>query len=125
MVRASRFLYEANPGLSRCLGEMLAQKNLDRTVTADDTTIAQQYLEAVGVKLKLVEGQKEEQLPEKPSRKILEIQEIAEGLRVWHQSFGAGTVLAVKDRKQGRLKVSFEEHGEMILLAAYAKLQPF
>lgn len=125
MVRASRFLYEANPGLSGCLGEMLAQNDLDCTVTADDTTIAKQYLEAVGVKLKLAEGLKEEKSLEKPSQKILEIHEIAEGLRVWHQTFGAGTVLAVKDRKQGRLKVSFEENGEMILLAAYAKLQPF
>jgi DNA helicase-2/ATP-dependent DNA helicase PcrA len=125
MVRASRFLYEANPGLSVCLGEMLAQNDLSRTVTADDTTIAQQYLEAVGVKLKLAEGLKEEKTLEKPSEKILEIHEIDEGLRVWHHAFGAGTVLAVKDRKQGRLKVLFEGHGEMILLAAYAKLQPF
>jgi DNA helicase-2/ATP-dependent DNA helicase PcrA len=124
-VRASRFLYEANPGLSVCLGEMLSQNNLDRTVTADDTTIAKQYLEAVGVKLKLVEELKEDKVLEKPSQKILEIHEIAEGLRVWHQVFGAGTVVAVKDRKQGRLRVFFEEHGEMILLVAYAKLQPF
>jgi DNA helicase-2/ATP-dependent DNA helicase PcrA len=124
-VRASRFLYEANPGLSGCLGEMLSQNNVDRTVTADDTTIAKQYLEAVGVKLKLVEELKEDKVLEKPSQKILEIHEIAEGLRVWHQVFGAGTVVAVKDRKQGRLRVFFEEHGEMILLVAYAKLQPF
>jgi DNA helicase-2/ATP-dependent DNA helicase PcrA len=124
-VRASRFLYEANPGLSGCLGEMLSQNNVDRTVTADDTTIAKQYLEAVGVKLKLVEELKKDKVLEKPSQKILEIHEIAEGLRVWHQVFGAGTVVAVKDRKQGRLRVFFEEHGEMILLVAYAKLQPF
>ncbi|MCP4338870.1 MAG: ATP-dependent helicase [Desulfobulbaceae bacterium] len=125
LVRASRFLYEANPGLSVCLGEMLAQNDLSRTVTADDTTIAKQYLDAVGAKLKLAVELKEDKVSEKPSKKILEIHEIAEGLQVWHHTFGAGTVLAVKDRKQGRLKVLFEEHGEMILLAAYAKLQPF
>jgi len=126
MVRASRFLYEANPGLSVCLGEILSEDDaVDRTVTADDTTIAKQYLDSVGAKIKLAEETKEEKTLEKPSRKILEIHEIGEGLRVWHQVFGAGTVLAVKDRKQGRLMVSFEKHGEMILLAAYAKLQPF
>jgi DNA helicase-2/ATP-dependent DNA helicase PcrA len=125
MVRASRFLYEANPGLSVCLGEMLSQNDVERTVTADDTTIAKQYLDVVGIKIKLAEEEKKEKNVEKPSSKILEIHEIAEGLRVWHQVFGAGTVLVVKDRKQGRLKVLFEEHGEMILLAAYAKLRPF
>jgi DNA helicase II / ATP-dependent DNA helicase PcrA len=125
MVRASRFLYEANPGLSVCLGEILAQDKGDRTVSADDTTIAKQYFEAVGVKIQLDEDRKEEKSNEQPVRKILEINEIGEGLRVWHQVFGAGTVLAVKDRKQGRLLVSFEDHGEMILLAAYAKLQTF
>lgn len=125
MVRASRFLYEANPGLSVCLGGMISQDDGDRTITADDTTIAKQYLESVGGKVKLAEETKEEKALEAPSRKILEIHEIAEGLRVWHQVFGAGTVLAVKDRRQGRLMVSFEKHGEMILLAAYAKLQPF
>ena len=85
MVRASRFLYEANPGLSVSLGEMLAQDDGDRTVTADDTTIAKQYIEAVGAKVRLDEEAKEEKSSEKPSQKILEIHEIAEGLRVWHR----------------------------------------
>jgi DNA helicase-2/ATP-dependent DNA helicase PcrA len=125
IIRASRFLYEANPGLSVCLGEMLEQDVGDQTVTAGDTTIARQYLEFVSSKVQLAEDKKEEKGLEKPVRKILEIQEIAEGLRVWHRVFGVGTVLAVKDRKQGRLTVLFEEHGEMILLAAYARLQPF
>lgn len=126
-VRASRFLYEANPGLSVCLGEILADNEADRTVTADDTTIARQYLEclgAAGTKVNLAEDKRQEKEQLTPSQKILEIHEIGEGLRVWHQVFGAGTVLAVKDRKQGRLNVFFEDHGEMILLAAYAKLQP-
>ena len=125
MVRASRFLYEANPGLSVCLGEMLVQDGGNQTVSADDTTIAKQYIEAVGAKVKLDEDTKEGEKTEQPSQKILEIHEIGEGLRVWHHVFGAGTVLAVKDRRQGRLLVSFEDHGEMILLAGYARLQPF
>ncbi len=125
MVRASRFLYEANPGLSVSLGEMLSRDEEDRTLTADDTTIAKQYLEAVGAKVHLSEEIKKEKEQGKPTGKILEIQEIAEGLRVWHRIFGAGTVVAVKDRKQGRLTVLFEEHGEMILLATYARLQTF
>jgi len=125
MVRASRFLYEANPGLSVCLGEILSDVHADRTVTADDTTIAKEYLHAVGTSVQLSEEKKEERMEDRPVRKTLEIHEIAEGLRVWHQVFGAGTVVAVKDRRQGRLTVSFEDHGEMILLANYAKLQPF
>ena len=130
MVRASRFLYEANPGLSVCLGEMLATGDVDQTITADDTTIARQYLQAVGAEVRLVEGkkakkkEKEEKTGESPGGKILEIHEIAEGLRVWHGTFGPGTVLAVKDRKTGRLTVLFDEQGKMILLAAYAKLRP-
>ncbi len=123
-VRASRFLYESNPGLSVSLGEMLVQDAVDRTITAADTTIARQYLEAIGAKVNLAETAKDEKELEKTARKVLEIHEIAEGLRVRHRVFGVGTVLAVKDRRQGRLTVFFEEHGEMILLASYARLQP-
>lgn len=130
MVRASRFLYEANPGLSVCLGEMLATDDVDRTITADDTTIARQYLQAVHAEVRLVEGkkaqkeEKAEKTGESPGGRILEIHEIAEGLRVWHGAFGCGTILAVKDRKQGRITVLFDKQGEMILLAAYARLRP-
>ncbi len=123
LVQASRFLYEANPGLSVCLGEMLAEKNGDRTITADDTTIARQYLKSVGATVRLSEDRKGQNPPVKSARKILEIHEIGEGLRVLHPFFGAGTVLAIKDRKQGRLTVLFDDHGEMVLLAAYAKLR--
>ncbi|MGB3211328.1 MAG: ATP-dependent helicase [Desulforhopalus sp.] len=124
MVRASRFLYEANPGLSVSLGEILSQDSTTNcTATADDTTIAQQYIESVGATVQLAEGTKEEKTLERTSRKILEIHEITEGMQVWHPVFGAGTVLAIKDRRQGRLTVSFEDHGEMILLAGYAKLE--
>jgi DNA helicase-2/ATP-dependent DNA helicase PcrA len=123
MVRASRFLYEANPGLSVCLGEMLAGADADRTITADDTTIARLYLESVGATVHLTEDGKSAESPATPNRKILEIHEIGEGLRVWHHIFGAGTVLAIKDRKQGRLIVLFDDHGAMVLLAAYAQLR--
>ena len=122
-VRASRFLYEANPGLSVCLGEILADAGGDRRVTADDTTIARQYLASVGAKVQLSEDVKEPQGVAQPTDKILEIHEIGEGLRVWHQAFGVGTVMAVKDRKQGRLTVVFDEHGETVLLLGYAKLR--
>jgi DNA helicase-2/ATP-dependent DNA helicase PcrA len=125
IIRASRFLYEANPGLSVRLGEMLEQGVGEQTIAAGDTTIARQYLESVNSKVHLAEDKKEEKELEKPAQKILEIHEIAEGLRVRHPVFGVGTVLEVKDRKQGRLTVLFEEHGKMILLAAYARLQPF
>ena len=124
-VRASRFLYEANPGLSVSLGEMLSQDVRGGALAADDTTVAKQYLKSIGSTIQLDEEAKEKQAPNKPPRKILEINEIAEGLLVWHQAFGVGTVLEVKDRRQGRLKVLFEDHGEMILLASYAKLQSF
>ena len=43
---------------------------------------------------------------------------------VFHPTFGPGTVTAIKDRKQGRLTVLFENHGEMVLLASYARLEP-
>jgi hypothetical protein len=104
---------------------MLEQDVGNQVVTAGDTTIARQYLEFVSSKVQLREDKKEGKELEKPAQKILEIHEIAEGLRVWHRVFGVGTVLEVKDRKQGRLTVLFEEHGKMILLAAYARLQPF
>jgi len=42
---------------------------------------------------------------------------------VWHASFGAGTVTRIMDRKQGRITVAFDEGGQTILLAGYAKLQ--
>ncbi len=124
MVRASRFLYEANPGLSVGLGEILAEQDGDRTISADDTTIARQYIASVGARVQLTEDKKQEKTVESPSPEILEIHELGEGLRVWHHVFGAGTVLAIKDRKQGRLTVSFDDHGETVLLAGYAKLRP-
>lgn len=122
--RVSRFLYEANPGLSEGLGKILhghsvAEKNLG----GEDMAIAEMYMKAVGANLQLLPSGKEPAPPERAVSKSLEIGDIAEGLRVWHAIFGAGTVAKVMDRKQGRLKVTFDEQGEMILLAGYARLQ--
>ncbi len=124
--RTSRFLYEANPGLSADLGRLLhgeggAEK---QRLGGEDLVIAGEYLKAVGGRLELLTASKDAPRPDRSSAKILQIEELAEGLRVWHTLFGAGTVVEVMDRKQGRLKVAFEEHGETILLAAYARLQP-
>ncbi len=122
-IRASRFLYEANPGLSVRLGELLADTGENRRITADDTTIARQYLAEIGAKVQLTEEAKETEALRQPTDKILEIHEIGEGLRVWHRAFGPGTVMAIKDRKQGRLTVLFDDHGETVLLATYARLR--
>lgn len=123
-IRASRFLYELNPGLSSSLGDMIYRDASDSTITADDTVIAKQYLQHVGATVQITEERGEQIAEELPPQEILEIHELAEGLRVKHSAFGSGTVVAVKDRKQGRLVVSFDEHGEVILLATYAKLRP-
>ncbi len=122
---ASRFLFEANFGLSTQLGEMVHQETetAEIVVEAHDLSVARDYCKAVGLDLSLREksGKKQRQ----PQARILTIEEIAEGLEVWHKVFGSGIVKAVKDRKQGRIEVCFEEHGDMILLAGYARLQPY
>jgi DNA helicase-2/ATP-dependent DNA helicase PcrA len=124
--RTSRFLYEANPGLSADLGRLLhGEGGADKQrLGGEDLAIAGEYLKAVGGRIELLAAPKDSPRPDRSGAKILQIEELAEGLRVWHTLFGAGTVIEVMDRKQGRLKVAFEEHGETILLAAYARLQP-
>lgn len=124
-VLASRFLYESNFGLSISLGQMILKKDLSRTLKADDTTIARQYLDSIGLKFDMEQTESKVEEVEKNSDKVLVIADISEGLQVWHQSFGEGTVTAIKDRKQGRIEVLFQEHGAMILLVAYAKLFAF
>lgn len=125
--RASRFLYETNPGFSAELGEFLHDpaKTEKLPFSGEDTGIAEEYLKAVGQETTLTAVPREPAPPERSVGGILHIDDIAEGLSVWHAVFGAGTVVQVMDRKQGRVKVSFEEHGETILLAGYAKLQAF
>ncbi len=123
--RASRFLYEANPGPSANLGALLhGQAPMKKqALGGGDRGIIEAYLKAVGGSVELTASGQEQAPPERTVGKILDIADIAEGLRVWHAIFGAGTVTQVMDRKQGRLKVEFDEHGQTILLAGYAKLQ--
>jgi len=124
---ASRFLYEARPGFSADLGEVLhgREKPGKKVLGGQEREIVTAYLRAVGSELQLGAGKEEAPVADRSSAKILEISDIAEGLRVWHASFGAGTVTRIMDRKQGRITVAFDEGGQTILLAGYAKLQQF
>lgn len=138
--RASRFLYESNLGLSENLGKIIddtdGNQNLplqdNSRIEADNITVAEKYLNAMvgDISVELIKSKKRKarkqnktdgQPPENPGG-YLTITDIAEGVMVFHPSFGQGVVIAVRDRKQGRITVSFDEHGEMILLVAYAKL---
>ena len=125
--RTSRFLYEANPGLSEDLGRLLHGETpaAPKNIGGGDIAIAETYLKAVGRSVAFTPAVKDQAPPDRTAGKILGIDDIAEGLRVWHGIFGVGTVIKVMDRKQGRLKVQFDEHGPTILLAGYAKLQQF
>ncbi|MDK9705971.1 MAG: ATP-dependent helicase [Desulforhopalus sp.] len=124
----SRFLYEANPGLSADLGQVLhGLVAAEKVSLAGDIDIAEEYFKAVGREPELLALRRGDTVSAEPvdrgAGKVLQIGDIAEGLRVWHGFFGAGTVTEIMDRKQGRLKVEFEDHGKTILLAAYARLQ--
>ena len=130
MLRASRFLYEANIGLSVGLGESITNNGNGKGLEADEVIIADKYLQALGVKTGLTQKKVEvvplkgtENISKPQQPKFLGITDICEGLMVFHPAFGSGTVTAIKDKKQGRLTVLFEDHGEMVLLAAYAKLE--
>lgn len=130
MLRASRFLYEANIGLSVGLGESIEKKTNGKGLSADELIIAENYLQALGVETRLTrkkaktEPVKEaENISAPQQRKFLGIGDICEGLMVFHPVFGPGTVTAIKDKRQGRLTVLFDDYGEMVLLASYAKLE--
>jgi hypothetical protein len=130
MLRASRFLYEANLGLSIGLGDSILARENGKGLSADEVLIAEKYLSALGLQTGLVEEKAEvvsaskSAAGKKPQTiQALGISDITEGLMVFHPSFGAGTVTAIKDRKQGRITVLFEDHGEMVLLASYARLE--
>jgi DNA helicase-2/ATP-dependent DNA helicase PcrA len=122
IVRASRFLYEANIGLSRRLGELLSEKVESQKIVARSVGVARSYLQRIGRKIELhvLPGAEEK---EQSRSRILSISEIEEGMQVLHPVFGSGEVCAIKDRKQGRLEVEFKEHGRTVLLLAYAKLE--
>ena len=130
-LRASRFLYEANIGLSVGLGDSIGKKDNGKGLEADEVLIAESYLQALGLKTSLTQKKvdvtpvKENENTNKPQQpKFLGISDMSEGLMVFHPAFGSGTITAIKDKKQGRLTVLFDDHGEMVLLAAYAKLEP-
>lgn len=120
--RVSRFLQEARPGYCRRLGELLENKKQGRgRLAALATEVARDYLKAVDVEIEFTgDEQPSEPIPD---TRLLRMEEIAEGLEVIHPSFGPGVVTTIKDRKQGRLMVDFPGTGEVMLLAAYARLQ--
>lgn len=122
---ASRFLYEANLGFSTRLGRRLTSNETDEPIEGEDLAIATEYLKRTGksVKLSARRPGPANSPPVPTAARMLQAEDIKEGLRVLHPAFGAGTIIAIMDRKQGRLKVRFAEQGEMILLAAYARLQ--
>lgn len=122
-MRASRFLYEMNGGLSQSLGKMLSKDGEPQPLVTDDSRIATEYLQALGRSVSHVQQRDEPQRAEKRPPKGLKMDDITEGMQVFHQHFGTGTVSAVRDRRQGRLTVAFEDHGEILLLARYARLQ--
>lgn len=124
---ASRFLYEANPGLSARLGRRLTNGEMaGPPVEGAALEIASEYLKRIGKNIKLTARKASGPVPPPPSCQsahLLPPAEMREGLRVVHPVFGTGTITAILDRKQGRLKVRFPEQGETILLAAYARLR--
>ena len=129
-LRASRFLYEANIGLSTSLGRSLSEDSGEKDLSADEVIIAESYLAALGAKTTMIRKKEHSAPKEKSNAKpsiqqptYLGISDISEGLMVFHPAFGSGVVTAIKDKKQGRLTVLFDDHGEMVLLAAYAKLE--
>jgi DNA helicase-2/ATP-dependent DNA helicase PcrA len=128
-IRASRFLYEANLGLSCRIAQLLENDQQQAgSIRSDTLTVARQYLKSVGKKLAMVEEKKRaikvSPVTERDESAHLRIDEITRGMAVFHPSLGPGIVCAIKDKRQGRLMVDFEEHGVMTLLAAYAKLEP-
>jgi DNA helicase-2/ATP-dependent DNA helicase PcrA len=128
--RASRFLFEANIGLSRQLSEALeGDRDRDEAIRTDDASVAEEYQKAVGGRVVVLEvGNKKDGMAGEESKEdhnrdaVLDMKQIHDGMQIFHSSFGVGTVTAIKDRRQGRLTVNFQDHGEMILLAKYAKL---
>lgn len=123
LVRASRFLYEANIGLSCRLGEIIAGKKDKQSLVAGDISLAKQYLDIIGEQVELKGTSNAEKKNGEKNDKILTITDLQEKMRVWHPTFGDGTITSIKDKKQGRLVVLFDEHGKTVLLAAYAKLR--
>ena len=122
-LRASRFLFEANFDQAERLGEILNRAEQDEmiTVIGPQKGIAKKYFKAVGIDVQFSQQGKKEVFF--LNKTILKMDEIGEGLRVWHEDFGRGIVKEVKDRRQGRIEVSFDNEGDVILLVKYARLR--
>lgn len=126
---ASCFLYETNVGLSCAVGHAIETGAKIDNLKAVDVDMVNLYLQMIGADCGSLAQTKE--IP-----KILETTTVAgvadrqrltgkdaeKGMAVVHDRFGRGTITVVVDKKQGRVKVSFEHHGEMVLLLAYAKV---
>jgi DNA helicase-2/ATP-dependent DNA helicase PcrA len=126
-VRASRFLYEENVGVSMELGRRMdAGKAAGATIHGEDLTIVRRYLAAVhaeeGVQLEEQRVEPEEKTSPRPHR-ALGVNDLQEGLKVLHPSWGTGQIVAIHDRSSGRITVDFPEEGEVLLLVKYAKLE--
>ncbi|MBI5559253.1 MAG: ATP-dependent helicase [Deltaproteobacteria bacterium] len=123
--QASRFLYEANLDLSKRLGGEIGQKENSSgpRFVAEDAEVANNYLKAINSGLPLVES------PEQPvegggeKKGCLDINDLAEGLLVRHPLFGPGVITGVLDRRTGKVRVLFDQHGAKTLIAAIAGLR--
>ena len=122
---ASRFLFEANLGLSARLGRRLTSDEAGGPIEGEELAIASEYLKRTGKSVKLSARRPGPAAapPAQIAARMLQAGDMKEGLRVLHPKLGGGTIISVMDRKQGRLKVCFVDHGETILLAEYARLQ--
>jgi len=124
--RASRFLFETNPGLSAGLGRQLDAEPPAaadaRPLAAAEIAVARDYLQAIKADVPLQRTPVARAPAVERPQRLLEFAEIVPGMRISHPRFGAGTVTAIRDRRQGRLAVLFDHHGEIILLARFAKL---
>jgi DNA helicase-2/ATP-dependent DNA helicase PcrA len=123
---ASRFLYEANLGLSSRLGEAVQQGEnyTGKTITARDIDVANSYLAAINSPVTPVEKPRQPSPPRVGKKEILKINNLAEGLLVKHPIFGPGVITAVLDRRTGKIRVLFDHHGTKTLIAEIARLQP-
>lgn len=122
---ASRFLFEANFGLSRQLGEVIDSQQTKTVRGAGPFVIAERYCQLVDKPISLLADRQKAATPgpgELPNH-ILQIDDMREGMQVVHPSLGRGKIVAIQDRRQGRLLVRFEgDTIDTLLLAGYARL---
>ncbi len=126
--KASRFLFEANLGLSERVGDLIMRSSQPGgaevpMLTAVDIQIANDYLQAVNAGAAPV-GQAEQATRIEPEKKqhTLRISDLEKGVMVHHRVFGEGKIVEVLGRSQGRIRVRFEEHGEKTLILSFAPL---